>query len=282
MLRVWIVAGALGLAGAGIGLPEVQASPLASHRAQYDLRLGHAVQSSPVNGARGRLVVEWQDTCEGFTTNQRLYTEFLTEDGGATVSDIWLSSWEARDNSLFRFTLTSLTNGAVDERVRGEARPGAKGAPAAAMAGQAVYSEPKGERVPLPTNVLFPTAHMLALVTAARTGEHVLERSVFDGSRKDGLSDVSAFIGRMQGPGASLGPKGLKNASPLMNARSWPVRLAFFTPAKADSLPDYEFAFRLYENGVATGLVFDYGEFVVIGTLRSIEALPGCESAPKN
>ncbi len=258
------------------------AGPLASHRALYELQLGHAAQSSSVNGAHGRLVVEWQDTCDGFTTNQRLFTEIMTENGGATVSDIWLSSWEARDGSLFRFTLTSLTNGNVDERVRGEARPGpVKGA--ATKGGLAVFAEPKGEHLALPKGVLFPTAHMQALIEAARSGQQVLDRSVFDGSRKGGLSEVNAFIGRVQAPGAKLGPKGLKYAPALVNARSWPVRLAFFSAEKPDSVPDYEFAYRMYENGVATGLVFDYGDFVVDGVLKSIEPLPGCDgSATKN
>ena len=289
MARTWLVAvAAIGVLAATwvLGSPKAPADggPLASHRAVYDLKLGRTTQKSHINGARGRLVVEWEAKCDGFITNQRLYTEFLTDEGGATVSDIWLSSWEARDGSLFRFTLTSMTNGEVDEKVTGEARPGAKispttpGTKASPVAGEAVYTEPAGNRISLPAGVLFPTAHMIALIDAARNGQRTIERPVFDGSRKNGLSDVGAFIGPVQGPGEEKEARTVKNASRLLAGRSWPVRLAFFAPTKVDNAPDYEFAYRMYENGVATGLVFDYGDFVVNGTLSKIEPLTGCDS----
>lgn len=287
MWKTWALAAfAIALLGViwVIGAPDGRAAgTLASHRATYELTLGDAKQNSNVNGVRGRLVVEWQDACDGFTTNQRLFTEFLTDSGGATASDIWLSSWEARDGSLFRFTLTSRSDGNIDEKVRGEARRGPGKATAGlggkkGVGGEAVYSEPAGARLALPEGVIFPTAHTQALIDAAREGTRVIDRAVFDGSLKDGLSQVSAFIGAPLGKKPDSNAKGLKNAGKLLSGQSWPVRLAFFSPKKADALPDYEFSFRLYENGVASDLKFDYGDFTVAGKLTELTPLPGCNT----
>ncbi len=97
---------------------RVPAAPaeLASHRAIYNLKLARAKSDASVNAAAGRLVVEWQDSCDGYTTNQRFLTEFSDTEGQASTTDQWVSSWEARDADVFRFNLTTSSNGSVKER----------------------------------------------------------------------------------------------------------------------------------------------------------------------
>ena len=37
--------------------------------------------------------------------------------------------------------------------------------------------------------------------------------------------------------------------------------------------PEYQVSFDMYENGVATGLVLDYGDFALSGTLADLKLL---------
>lgn len=241
---------------------------LASHRAIYNLRLIRAKSSATINAASGQLVIEWQDTCEGYTTNQRFYSQFNDNEGHATSSDLWVSSWESRDGNMFRFNLTNSSNGTVTERSRGLARKtGDRG-------GDIAYEQPKRSREQLPAGTVFPSAHTEELLAAASRGEHTLTKLVFDGGADNGISYVSAFIGKEQTPKpeAVLKSKG----GSLTNGRFWPVRLAFYPNKRSDDLPDYEMAFQLYENGVSTGIEFDYGDFTVGADLTSIVSLPGC------
>src|SRR5690606_7172865 len=147
-----------------------------------------AKSDAAVTSATGRLVVEWRDTCDGYTTNQRFYSQFGDNEGHALVSDLWVSSWEATDGDVFRFNLTNTINGVVEERSRGLARRGPKV--------EVTFEEPQDTKTVLPASAIFPTAHTQALIEAARRGEHVIERIVFDGGAEKGTSYVSAFIGK--------------------------------------------------------------------------------------
>lgn len=51
------------------------------------------------------------------------------------------------------------------------------------------------------------------------------------------------------------------------------MTISYFPDGKAEETPDYQVTFDMYENGVATGLVLDYGAFSLSGTLSSLEML---------
>ena len=57
------------------------------------------------------------------------------------------------------------------------------------------YSLPKAEEKPLPAGTIFPTEHVTDLIAAARAGEQILSRQVFDGSGEDALTKATAVIG---------------------------------------------------------------------------------------
>jgi hypothetical protein len=270
MSKRWTV---LVLATLALSADRVDAAsvPLASHRALYDITLARASPQSTIAQVSGRLVVEWVDTCDGFTTNQRMYTRLDNADGGSVASDLLLSSWEARDGKTFRFSMTNRMNGKIDEASRGIARTGAPGAK-----GSVEFEIPRAEAVDLPAGTIFPTAHMVALLEAAHAGQRMLSEVVFDGSAEDGLNDVSAYIGPKSRAKAAASVKGTRA---LASGESWPVRMAFFDHSGTDDFPTYEFAYRMFENGVSSELHFDYGAFAVKGTLTQIDPLPdaGCK-----
>ncbi len=185
----------------GAGAASAAAAPLTSHRAIYDISLGHASPKSSVAQVSGRLVIEWLDTCDGFTTNQRMYTRLDNADGGEVASDLWLSSWESRDGQTFRFSMTTRTNGKIDEASRGTAKRGAAGAK-----GLVEFDVPRAEVRELPSATLFPTSQMVALLQAARAGKRLISQVVFDGSAEEGLNDVSTFIGPKSTKAAACPP----------------------------------------------------------------------------
>jgi hypothetical protein len=254
----------------GVGLAA--GAPLASHRALYDITLARAEPRSAIVQASGRLVIEWLDTCDGFTTNQRMYTQLGRAEGGLVLSDLVVSSWESRDGNTFRFALTNRTNGKIDESSRGTAKAGKEGAQ-----GAVEFEQPRAETLDLPPGTLFPTAHLRALIEAARESRHHVSKVVFDGSADSGLNEVSAFIGKR---GEAAAGAGVQGARELASGAYWPVRMAFFDHPGTDDYPSYEFAYHMYENGVADALEFDYGSFVIKGALAQIDALPdaGCKS----
>jgi hypothetical protein len=64
------------------------------------------------------------------------------------------------------------------------------------------------------------------------------------------------------------------DAAGLKGLASWPITVSYFRDqdARRDT-PDYQISFDLYENGVATGLLLDYEEFVLGGDLAKLEFL---------
>jgi hypothetical protein len=106
-------------------------------------------------------------------------------------------------------------------------------------------------------------------VDAARKGEKILSRIVFDGASEEGMFEINAVIGGLT-PVATPNPKLV--FSP--NTKYWPMRLAFFSMKAGVELPDYQTTVHLLENGIARELLLDYGNFKIRGTLDKVEFPP--------
>ena len=249
-----------------LGASPVMAAPavdLLSHRAAYRLSLAKANSGSGLAQVRGGLVLEWRADCDGWLSQQRLGFVAESEDGPGFTYDVRFSSWESRDSTQLRFNVRSFDGPKLQEEFRGLAKldgPGAKGA--------ARYSVPDGEITELPAGTIFPTEHVSDLITAARAGERVLSREVFDGSGEDALTRATAIIGA---------PKAAKLADGGDEQR-WPVSIAYFAAAKDDVLPQFEIAFDLSPGGVLNNVRLDYGEFALKADLEKLEtfAQPVC------
>lgn len=236
------------------GLGELQ-----PHRAVYEMSLGER-GSSGFADAIGRIVIEISDACEGFIVDQRQRVELRTQDGMILPSDVNGSTWEGKDGRLYRFNVDRLEGIEAPSREVGRAVVDGEGR------GLATYSVPEREPLALPRDVLFPSAHLAATLDAARAGLPFFAAPLFDGYEAK-IYDVSAVIVPARPGDADAG-------RPFAELPSWRVRFAFFEHGMAEELPIYEISLRLYTNGVASEVSFDYGEFRLDGRLTEYQDLP--------
>lgn len=239
-------------------LPE--GARLVPHRAVYDLELGSVEDGSDIAEARGRLVIEFLEACEGYTLNQRLRTEFMSQEGQMLATDFSLSSFEARNGLSFRYALKIF---GFDENVEfytGQAQLQGPG-----KEGKAEFTEPADLKLDLPVGTVFPSEHTALLIKTALQGRNFVTANVFDGSGEQGLDKVSALMIQAFTPAQANAREGLQGL------RSWRYHLAFFAYDNQESPPDYEVTFRLYENGISDELQMNYGSFNLTGRLVRLD-----------
>jgi hypothetical protein len=69
-----------------------------------------------------------------------------------------------------------------------------------------------------------------------------------------------------------------KSAAAALEAiGAWPMTVSYFALDGSSEIPEYQVNFDLHENGVATGLVLDYGEFALGGTLTDLKMLEAAD-----
>ncbi len=249
---------AVGGAASGAG-----AEGLAPHRAVYLLDLAAANASSGLADADGVMVIAWESTCDAWTVQQRIRLNMRTTHGDTLETDTGFTSWETVDGTEYRFSVRTYRNGQLDEELKGDARLEESGG-----TGEAIYSEPEGLRIALPTGSVFPTIHTVDLIAAAQSGQNIFFRIIFDGATQQGAAEVNAVISpKMEAPQSDP-------ADPLLDREGWPMRLAYFNLGDLAEEPHYELGIVLLDNGVATELNMEYGDFTIAANLEHIEALP--------
>lgn len=236
---------------------------LVSHRALYTLSVARLDPRNYRSGIAGGLSLEFVQACDGYVLNQRFVIETTTDDG-TILNNMVLNSWEALDGQSFRFKMKDEVNGDVEQELNGEARVNDR------SGGSVRFTLPEDTALALPPMTLFPTDHTVRLLALARSGGNWLQASVYDGASSEAYSEVGGFIGGELPAESGTNPV----LEPLKGQRSWRIRLAYFTSDKAQDTPDYEIAYRLYENGVADDIVFDYGDYAIRASLKLLELKP--------
>jgi hypothetical protein len=248
-------------------LPAAGPMPLLSHRAEYQMDLARPTRGGGLATLSGRMVLEWASSCDGYTTNQRLVTRSTDDLGQDTLNDFVASSWESRDGRTMRFAARQKLNRDTVGEYVGSAELGGNGAE-----GNAAFTKPDGQTVTLPQGTVFPTAEIQHILAAARGGRRQASDIVFDGSGETALYQADAYIvpvaqGQRPVPDAA--------AKVLGGMRSWMVEVSYFPYASHGGAPEYELSFRLFENGVSTDLLLDYGDMAIKGRLIGFQPLPG-------
>lgn len=268
VLAMTAVLGAL-VAGAPAAAAELQ-----PHRALYELTLATVRSNSDITTLTGRMALEWADACDGWTVNQKVRMNFTSRNGPPVSNEFNFSSFETKNGNMLRFIMRSSADGEPFEEFVGTATRGAGG-------GEVVFSVPDGQTLALPAETMFPSEHLFLLVASALAGETWIGEAVFSGTGPESLHEVTAFIGPEipagSRPIAHTG-EGDETMRALAELRSWPVAMAYFPLRHNDPEPEFEVSYRLMENGVASSLLLDYGEFAMRANLHRLEILipPDC------
>ncbi|WP_240046974.1 cell envelope integrity EipB family protein [Paracraurococcus ruber] len=262
----------LAAAGAALALPapllaaEPGAEAMVGHRAAYRLTLDKVRENSDIARAEGVMLYEVVDSCDGWATRQRFTLRVTDRDGQDVETASDYSTFETKDGKRIRYSLTQTSQGAVSQRIAGEAEVTPEG-------GTARYTAPEAKEEDLPKGTLLPMLHTIRSLAAARAGTRMLVVPLFDGTSADGAQDTTTVISAWTPPQPNAR---FPDLAKLGSAR---MRVAFFDrdaggAGGGASAPDYEVGLRYFENGVADDLKMDFGEFSVDGKLQELALLP--------
>ncbi|HEV7255615.1 MAG TPA: cell envelope integrity EipB family protein [Mesorhizobium sp.] len=240
--------------------PALAATPLAPHRAVYDLALDEATDRSGITGIQGRMVYEFNgDPCEGYTVTFRFVTQISTNEV-SRLTDQQTTTFEGGDGRSFNFVTKSFVDQNLDKELKGTATLGADG-----LDVEVEKPEPQSHDLAV---TQFPTQHLKELIDRAKKGESFYETTLFDGSEDaDKVMTTTVVVGK---------PKPVEASDPeasvldgLAKDQVWPVDIAYFDLKgdEGEETPEYRISFKLHENGLTRDLVMDYGDFSMRGKL---------------
>lgn len=241
--------------------------PLAPHRAVYDLTLLKSQGSNAPTAAGGRIVYDFTGSaCEGYTVAFRQFTELTPAEGETRASDMRSTTFESGDHKTFRFRVDHLDGGRVSRTIDGNATRSGDGALSL------VLKQPAPTQADVDHDAVFPTDMMIQALKAARSGSPILALKVFDGSDGgDKIYHTMSIIGK---PSAEPLADATKDVAAMKNMRRWTTRVSYFDVEKLDAPPVYMLTFQMWDNGVSSDLIIDYGDFQLKGVLTKIDLLP--------
>ena len=251
-----------------------EAAVVAPHRAIYDLTLLRANEGASMQDATGKLAFEIDgSTCDGFTVNFRMATKYRQEDGSLNVIDTMTTTYESPGATELRHQLTESVNGTVRETDRIKVTRAT-----AAAEGKGELRSKAGQTFVVPAGTALPMQHQLRLMTLGENGGGRDSSIVYDGSDGDKSFRAISFVGKQRPPGSVSRDDANPAALPLKGLASWPMSVSYYNLDGKSDVPEYQVSFDMYENGVATGLVLDYGDFALTGTLSDLKMLdkPSC------
>lgn len=243
-----------------------------AHQAAYDLSLKTSRRSPSIEEAEGRIVYNFAGSaCEGYTTDFRQVSRLNTGEGKIALSDLRSSSWEDGKGASYRFKVESRMNDESTGSVDGVAER---------QADKIVVKlkQPQAKTFNIDKDIVFPTEQIHRIIDAARSGQSVLELSVYDGS-DDGekIYNTLTVIGQTIAPDrAPARPDSGSDSEALKSMARWPVTVSYYDRAtksnSGEQTPIYAMSFELYENGVSRALTLDYNDFVISGAMSRFDA----------
>jgi EipB-like len=239
-----------------------EADGLTGQHAVYDLTLSK-VRTHDITGAVGQMSFNVVDGCTGWATTQHMTLFIRNVDGTLNKSVTNYITWESKDGRTLTFTLSESDNDGKEQidDAGTATRTGSNGT------GVINYTTPANTTFTMPPGTLFPMAHTEALLAAGREGKKFISPPLFDGTTADGTQATFVAILGHHGPGKN-------NFAALSTIPSTDVDIAFFERKNDDETPDFRTQMRYFEDGVATNLVMDFGDFVMTGKLAKLNIPP--------
>jgi hypothetical protein len=243
-------------------------SQFAAHKALYDIRLLATKSGSQIVNITGKMLYEWEPTCDAWISNHRfkLSYEYADTPPMNIVSDF--STYEPFDGKSIDYTSQRKRDGQLIEELRGSAEIDEKGK------GAAVYTIPRGLEFDLPEGTMFPMTHTLNVIKAISEGKKIYNGTVFDGSDADGPIEINAVVGKALRANEIVKPSQNIDAK-LVASPAHKVRLAFFPLSNASESADYEMDIAIHDNGVISDMHIEYDDFSITQKLVALEPLPG-------
>jgi hypothetical protein len=179
------------------------------------------------------------------------------------------TTWEAADFKRFKFNSQNYLDQNLVDSVDGTAERGT-GAIVVTL------TKPQRKTVDLDAAVVFPTEHMMRAIEAARSGKTILDLPAYDGSETgEKVYNTLAVIGPKIAPDRRKPNDAAADKPSLAALARWPVTISYFDKAKqtksGEQTPVYAIGFELYEDGISRALTLDYNDFVIAGTMTSLE-----------
>ncbi|NGN40021.1 cell envelope integrity EipB family protein [Mesorhizobium sp. CGMCC 1.15528] len=253
-----------------LAVPAFAATPLAPHRAVYDLVLDKASDRSGITSLSGRMVYEFNGSpCEGYTVKFRFVTQIDSGDN-SRVTDQQTTTFEDAEGKTFSFVTKSFVDQNLDKEVKGTATREDDGLKVA-------IDKPEKSDLEL-SATQFPTQHLEELIKKANSGETFYETNLFDGSEDaDKVMTTTVIVGKKTESDADKSDPELPALKTLGKDKYWPVEIAYFDDQAAgggEEVPEYRISFKLHENGLTRDLMMDYGEFSMTGKLVNLSLFP--------
>jgi EipB-like len=248
---------------------QAQAVTLASHRAIYDLEVARLDSGSGYSNVEGRLAYEVTGSaCEGWAVNYRIANRYVLPEKPAQILDTQLTTWESGDGLEMNLSQKQFVDSSLDSEERIKVKR-----PKAGVEGHGEMTKPKDEEFTVAPEALFPSTHQTKLLNAALKGETRDVSMVFDGSDGSKSYKAISFIGKKREPGTFAVDKENAVTEPLRLIASWPMTVSYYPADGNADTPSYQSSFNMYENGVSTDLVLDYGTYALKGKLSKLDML---------
>ncbi len=251
-----------------MALSPARAVELATYRALYLFEPARIDQATPSKPVDGQLAYEVAGSeCAGYTIDSRFANRFSDGEQGNRVIDLQSSTYESTDGQQLEVTQKQFVNKepADDKRISISRLTAAEEGK-----GDIKGSSTKTFRVA--RDVLFPTAHQKKLLALAQAGATHDVSNLYDGSDDEKQYRVVTFIGKRRPAGAD--DIDLKNpiTKELENQASWPFQLGYYPlDDKQAEVPEFQANFNMYENGISTHMLFDYGSYSMQGNIMRLE-----------
>jgi hypothetical protein len=258
-----------GIGAAGFFISPVQAVTLASHRAIYDLETTRLDSGSGYTSVQGRLAYELTgSSCDGWAVNYRIANRYVQPEKGEQLLDTQLTTWESGDGLEMNLSQKQFIDSSLDSEERLNVKRPKSGSEA-----KGVMTLPKELDFTVSPEAVFPSTHQARLLEEAKEGKTHDVSLVFDGSDGEKTYKAISFIGKKREPGSFALDVSNPQTLPLRGIPSWPMTVSYYPADDSAEIPVYQASFNMYENGVSTDLILDYGSYALKGTLTRLDML---------
>ena len=246
---------------------QALAIDLASYRAVYDLqpvRIEQGGKAQPIDGELAYEVAGSQ--CAGWTVSTQLKNRMAQAEQGLQTTDIKSRSFESDDG----LSMTVSQQESVDGRLSDDSEIKI-GKVEVSAESKGTISGSKASSFSLTPEVIFPTEHQRRLLAAAAKGLTRDVSTVYDGSDNEKTFRIITFISKRHEPAAQ--PR--DDLSSLASLASWTFQLGYYPAAdeQADT-PEFQTTFNMFENGITTEMLFDYGTYAMKAKILKLEMMP--------